>query len=245
MCGRFTLGLTPEELAEAFALDELPEGELPRYNIAPSQQVAALTTPRPRRVTWLRWGLVPSWARDPAIGARLINARAETLAEKPSFRDAFRRRRCLILADGFYEWKKEGSTKRPFHLRRRDGQPFAMAGLWEVWKGPDEGAEPLRTCAIVTTRPNDLVRRIHDRMPAILPPDRRASWLGSQEGDPAALAALLAPIPPEELEAFPVSPRMGSAAFDDPKCVEPVGDSLRVARRPLQPGLWEGDDGVD
>lgn len=167
MCGRFTLRVPAAELVEIFRLLRRPDVQ-PRYNIAPTQPVAVVRRiDRGRELSMLRWGLVPSWAKDPKIGARMINARAETVATKPAFRTALRRRRCLVPADGFYEWAKSaGGTKQPHYITRRDGRPFAFAGLWESWDGPDGSS--IESCTIVTTEANDLVGRIHDRMPVIL-----------------------------------------------------------------------------
>ena len=216
MCGRFTVATPVEELAREFGF-EPPAEPLPlRFNVAPTQPVPALTSDDPGHLSLLRWGLVPSWADDLAIGNRLINARAETLAEKPAFRKAFAERRCLVLADGFFEWRKEGKRRFPIWLRRADHRPFAFAGLWEVWRTPEGGW--LRTCTIVTVPANSLVAPIHDRMPAILPPEHRAAWLAAP---PAEARALLVPFPAGEMEALPVSPRINSPAVDDPACVEP------------------------
>ena len=225
MCGRFTLTLTPDEIARVLALDVVPAEAEPRYNIAPTQRVLAVTSEEPRAAVWLGWGLVPSWAKDPSIGGRLINARAETLAEKPSFRQAFRLRRCLVLADGFYEWKKEGRTKRPFYMRLRSGGPFTMAGLWESWRSAEE---ELRTCTIITTTPNALVRQLHDRMPAIVPAEARSEWLAAGPRSATDLQQLLGPQPAELFEAYEVSTRVGSPRVDDPGCIAAVGSRLTV-----------------
>jgi putative SOS response-associated peptidase YedK len=219
MCGRYTLSTPVGMLAEEFGLGgNLPE--LPAsYNVAPTQEVPAiLGSDGGRRLELLRWGLVPAWADDPQIGARMINARSETAAEKPSFRRAFRGRRCLIPADGFYEWQKAPGGKQPYHIHMKDRRPFAFAGLWESWgKGDDE----IRSCAILTTRANALVGEIHDRMPVILDHDAYDVWL-----DPASerdeLAGLLAPFPEEEMEAYPVSRLVNSPRNNDPRCVEPA-----------------------
>ena len=166
-------------------------------------------------------GARPHWAKEKGIGNRLINARAESLAEKPAFRSAFKHRRCLIPADGFYEWKPEGGGKQPWLLRLRGGAPFAFAGLWEHWTDPAT-REPFESCTIVTTRPNELVATVHDRMPAILPRERHRLWLDPGTYDPVALGALLAPIPADAMEAFPVSKRVNSPVNEDPRCIEPL-----------------------
>ncbi|HEY9656670.1 MAG TPA: SOS response-associated peptidase, partial [Crinalium sp.] len=176
MCGRFSLTQSANALAETFQLETLPEWT-PRYNVAPTQAVLAIAAApaHSRQVRLFRWGLVPSWAKDLTIGAKLINARAETVAEKPSFRVAFKQRRCLILADGFYEWHRiDRKTKQPYYFQLADRQPFAFAGLWERWQGDDTVVE---TCTILTTQANELLQPIHDRMPVILAPEEYDRWL--------------------------------------------------------------------
>ncbi|HSK99607.1 MAG TPA: SOS response-associated peptidase [Rubrobacteraceae bacterium] len=219
MCGRYTLSTPVGALAEEFGLG----GDLPNlpasYNVAPTQAVPAiLGNDGGRRLETLRWGLIPAWADDPGIGARMINARSETAAEKPSFRRAFRSRRCLIPADGFYEWQKTPGGKQPYHIHMRDGHPFAFAGLWESW---GREGEEIRSCAILTTTANALVGEIHDRMPVILARDAYDVWL-----DPASesdeLAGLLAPYPDEEMETYPVSRFVNSPRNNDPRCIEPA-----------------------
>jgi putative SOS response-associated peptidase YedK len=226
MCGRFTLTASVRDLAPLF---DATEGDLPEvhrhYNIPPTVQILAvrqLPGHAGRQLVTLRWGLIPSWAKDPAIGNRLINARADTAADKPSFRTAFRRRRCLILADGFFEWKKEGSTKQPYCMRLRDGKPFAFAGLWEHWHGPDD--TPVESCTILTTDANDLLRPIHDRMPVILEVGAYATWLDPLQTDAAKVQPLLRPYPPDHMIAYPVSSLVNNARNDDPRCLEPQGD---------------------
>jgi putative SOS response-associated peptidase YedK len=194
----------------------------PRYNIAPSQPVAVVPNDGLLKLDYYVWGLIPSWAKDPSIGSRMINARGETLAEKPSFRAAFRRRRCLILADGFYEWQQTpgGKTKTPMYIRLKSGEPFAFAGLWESWNSPD-GSQVL-SCAIITTEPNPLMAKIHNRMPVILPQAAHMPWLHSGEADTKALSALLKPYPAEEMVAYPVSKLVNSPANDVPAVIEPL-----------------------
>jgi putative SOS response-associated peptidase YedK len=224
MCGRFTLTADPDQLREAMPWLEIPSGVKPRYNIAPSQPVAVIPNDGLNKLDFFTWGLIPSWAKDPQIGNRMINARSETLAEKPSFRNAFRRRRCLILADGFYEWKSvigEGkSTKIPMYIRLKNGNPFAFAGLWEVWNSID-GSKILST-TIITTNPNELLRDIHNRMPVILPTESYSQWLNPQEVDPQDLQPLLQPYSSDEMVAFPVSRRVNDPAHENPDCVLPV-----------------------
>lgn len=221
MCGRFSIMLEPADYREEMEIADFPEDFMPRYNVAPTQPVLAILDPDRRQAEWLRWGLVPSWAKDPSIGSRMINARAETLQEKPSFRSAFLRRRCAILADGFYEWQKPSGGKgrsQPFYIRRADRRPFAFAGLWDVWK-PAEG-EPLRTCTIITTGPNSLLAPIHDRMPVIL--DRSTLWNWLQPAEPAALQSLLRAYPPERMEVYPIGLLVNNARLDTAEIIRPI-----------------------
>jgi putative SOS response-associated peptidase YedK len=207
------------ELRQRFGLLSVPP-LAQRFNISPTQQVA---TVRPagqgRELALLRWGLVPSWADDLSIGYKLINARAETVADKPSFRLALRSRRCLVLADGFFEWAKAGGKKQPYYFRLREGKPFAFAGLWERWT---KGGEPVESCTIVTTGANELVRPVHERMPVILPPESYGAWLDPEVQDRERLLPLLRPYPTEGMVAGPVSTRVNSPRNDDPGCIEPA-----------------------
>jgi putative SOS response-associated peptidase YedK len=223
MCGRFTLTVSSETIARQFELAEVPELE-PRYNIAPTQPVPAVRLSRAadgRVLDLLHWGLIPSWAKDPGMGSRLINARVETAAEKPAFRAAFRKRRCLIVADGFYEWQARGSRKQPFWFRLEDGQPFAFAGLWERWRDPESDAA-IDSCTILTGPANRLVSPVHDRMPIILRPDDYAAWLDTTGEDLDRLQALLRPYAPEEMVAVPVSQRVNSPANEGPELIAPL-----------------------
>jgi putative SOS response-associated peptidase YedK len=222
MCGRFTLTIDPNHLQEAFPWADIPEDLSPRYNIAPSQPIAVIPNTGDNTVSMYKWGLIPSWSKDPAIGDRMINARAESLAEKPSFRNAYRRRRCLILADGFYEWKQSPSlkSKQPVYIRIKSERPFAFAGLWEIWKSPD-GSE-IRSCTIITTQPNSLLEPIHNRMPVILPPNAYNLWLASEDRQPAQLNDLLIPYPSDEMIAFPVSKMVNSPQNDSPDLIKPL-----------------------
>jgi putative SOS response-associated peptidase YedK len=224
MCGRFTQASEPKAIAELFGLPiEAVPPYRPRYNLAPTQPALVLRRhphSGEKELTFLTWGLVPSWAKDPGIGNRLINARAETLAQKPAFRAAFRRRRCLIPADGFYEWRQAGKSKQPVFITRKDGEPLALAGLWEHWEAPDGSV--IESFAIITTEPNELVRPIHDRMPAILPEDAFALWL-APDADLADLQSLLqTPYPAALLHAWPVSSMVNSPANDDASLIEPL-----------------------
>jgi putative SOS response-associated peptidase YedK len=225
MCGRFTLTISGDLLADFLGLGEVPT-LAPRWNIAPTQSVLAVRQPadasHPTAVR-LSWGLVPSWAKDVRIAHQLLNARSETAADKPAFRAALRRRRCLIPADGFYEWLRQGKTKQPFCFRLRDDRPFAFAGLWESWQGP--GAAPLETCTILTTEANDLIRPVHDRMPVILPSHCHAEWLDPAMQDPERLRPMLRPLPADQMHAFPVSPWVSNPRHEGPQCLE-KGDSV-------------------
>jgi putative SOS response-associated peptidase YedK len=220
MCGRFTLATPGQTIAEAFELQSAPELK-PRYNISPTQEVAAIRAAGTgRELATLHWGLIPSWSKDASIGARMINARGETVGEKPSFRTPFRSRRCLILADGFYEWKREGERKQPYHICMVDRRPFAFAGLWDRWAPP--GGEPVESCAIVTTAPNEVLAPIHDRMPVILPPEAYALWLDPAARDKERLQELLQPFEASAMIAYPVSPRVNNPRNDDRDCLAPL-----------------------
>lgn len=234
MCGRFAL----IKLIDFVQLHPwiAPPDDVPsaRYNIAPWQPVSAALNEAHPKLSRLLWGLVPSWAKDLSMGARMINARAETLAEKPSFRTSLRRRRCLIPADGFYEWRREadGKTRTPMYIRMRDGRPFAFAGLWDQWQSPDGSS--VRSCTIITTRPNELVGQIHDRMPVIFSDDESCRrWLTPGEADAREMQELLAPCPAEQMEAYSVSRAVNSPRNDTPRCIEPADE-----RGPRQPGLF-------
>ncbi|MDQ4077751.1 MAG: SOS response-associated peptidase [Chloroflexota bacterium] len=221
MCGRFTLVTDAETLQKALELGEVPELE-PRFNIAPTQDVAVVTDPKSRNVEMFRWGLVPGWAKDLSIGNRLINARAETVAEKPAFRSAFGRRRCLVLADGFYEWRKPKDKKgssQPFYFRLESGEPFAFAGLWEVWRKGEE--DELFTCTIITGPANERVEPIHSRQPIIIPPTSLWQWL-DPEASTEALQSLLVPIDADELVGYPVSALVNDPSHEMPELIESV-----------------------
>lgn len=220
MCGRYSISVDAEELWEELDLEGDPPDLHPRYNVAPTQDVPAVLDREPRRLVMVRWGLVPFWAKDRAIGNRLINARAETIADKPAFRRAFERRRCLVPADGFFEWKRSGKRKVPVWIHLRSRRPFTFAGLWEVWHGPD--AERLLSCTIVTTDPSPSIAGIHDRMPVILPPEARAAWL-DRDASPDDLRALLRPYADDELEHWEVSTLVNGPGNDDPECIRPAG----------------------
>jgi len=220
MCGRYSLTTPEESLVALFDAGPIA-GYRPRYNVAPSQEVAAVRLVDGRRAwAWLRWGLIPSWAKDPAIGNRMINARAETVAEKPSFRAAFKARRCLIAASGFYEWRRSNGAKQPYDIGLIDGGPFAFAGLWERWRGAD--GEAVETCTILTTDAAPAIAHIHPRMPVILDAAHFDVWLETAPESVEMLQALLAPYPGGRLRARPVSRRVNDPRNDDPDCLAEI-----------------------
>jgi putative SOS response-associated peptidase YedK len=217
MCARYSF-FSVQVFQQEFDLD--PDGVQPHYNIAPTDVVPAITqNEQGRSLEFMQWGLVPSWAKDPAIGNKLINARAETLAEKPSFRSAFKKRRCLLPADGFFEWKGEKGSKQPFFVHMKSQRPFAFAGLWEYWESPD-GA--LVTCTIVTTEPNALLAKIHTRMPVIIARSDYDAWLDHSIKETSQLAPLLTPYPDGEMAMHPVTKAVGNPGFESPAIVEPI-----------------------
>ncbi len=220
MCGRYTLTSSPEALRALFRYGEQPNFPA-RYNIAPSQPIAVVRlVDGQRQFALVRWGLLPSWVKDPKTFTLLINARGESVAEKPAFRAAMKRRRCLIPADGFYEWQAVGDRKRPFYVHAKSGAPLAFAGLWETWTGPN--GEELDTAAIVTTRANKTLSAIYERMPVIVPPEAFDLWLNAGEVDAATAAALIAPAPDNLLEAYEISTAVNRTANDNAKLLEPV-----------------------
>lgn len=224
MCGRFTLAIDPDEIRDRFSLVDVPELE-PRYNIAPTQGIAVVrSTGTANEMVFLRWGLVPSWA-DSAEGPPLINARAESLFRKPSFKENFERRRSLIPADGYYEWKKIPGYKQPYHIRMQGGGLFAMAGLWDRWHKTSGSA--LESCAIITTAANSLSRDVHNRMPVILKADHWQEWLDG--GTPAEVVRpLLIPFPSQLMEMQPVSPMVNRVASDSPECLRPAETNFEL-----------------
>lgn len=219
MCGRFALGVPPYNIVQLLNMEDLVDFR-PRYNIAPTQMIPAVVRGDDGATfASLRWGLIPSWAKDPGIGARMINARAETVAEKPSFRAAFGHRRCLIPATGFYEWARLPEGRKPYYARLADSEVFAFAGLWERWRG--ETGE-IASCTIITTAANDLMRPVHDRMPVILPPDEYRRWLGLETATPTDCAEMLARYPSEAMILHPVSTIVNSPQNDGPELILPV-----------------------
>jgi putative SOS response-associated peptidase YedK len=225
MCGRYVTVSSPALLAERFRVTEIRPKELEAsYNVAPRADVPVVAERHGERVLdVVRWGLVPFWAKDPKIGDRMINARADRLLTSNAFKRPFERKRCLVPADGFYEWQKiEGKRKQPWFIRRRDGEPLAFAGLWESWHDPDDDdAPPLRSCVIITTDPNELLAPIHDRMPVVLPESQWDTWLDVDNHDVASLRKLLVPFPDGELEAWAVSTRVNKADNNGPELLEP------------------------
>ncbi len=218
MCGRYLMTSPVDALRQLFKFEQRPN-LMPRYNVAPTDEMPVVRRSRQGspELAIMRWGLIPYWAKDKAIGSRMINARADSLETKPAFREAFRKRRCLVPADGFYEWRREGKIKQPYLIRRKSGQPFAFAGLWEFWAGPAQ--EEIRSFTIITTGANEVVAPLHDRMPVILDPDDYDLWLDpGQSLQPGTLG----PCPAEWLDAIPVSTRVNNVKHDDADCILPV-----------------------
>ncbi len=249
MCGRYTITADAHQLALRFGAEPTAAGVAARYNAAPTQQLPVIVGAEPTAIQLLTWGLVPAWARDKTGGTRLINARLETAAVRPSFRDAWRQRRCLVLADGFYEWQRTARGKVPMRITLKSNEPFAFAGLWEEWRGADDEARSaqsagnrwgrpdtsdgpaLRTFTILTTTPNDLMAPIHKRMPVILRPEQEAAWLNTESD--RDWQRVLGPFPSGPMTAYPVSSRVNSPRYDDPSLIEP----LAATERPLPLGL--------
>ena len=230
MCGRFTQERPTSDLAEIFAAEDLADDPGSRFNVAPTDEaVVVVQRDEHRAIKAYRWGLIPHWADGPKIGNRMFNARAETLASSPVFRDAFRRRRCLVPVDSFFEWRHEGTVRQPFRIVRADGRPLALAGLWSGWRDP-ETEEVRRTFTIVTTTPNDLMRPIHNRMPVVVPFDAWDRWLDPALPDLGELQGLLVPAPDEDLEAYPVSRAVNNVRNDGPELIErlPDPDALKL-----------------
>ena len=225
MCGRFTVVSPADVLANYFGVAQIATSS-PRFNIAPTQDVLAIRAAKnegPEPVK-LRWGLIPSWAKDIQIGSKMINARCETLSEKPAFRNAYKRRRCLIAANGFYEWVKDGKQKQPFLFRMDDFSPFAMAGLWERWQGPDKVVE---SCTIITTHANELLGQYHDRMPVILAPSQWNLWF-NVDTPARELQTIMVPRSADEMMCYPVSKVVNKAGYDGPECIAPIEGQARL-----------------
>ncbi len=239
MCGRFTLTSNLDELQGRFGfLSEFTDSQFhdhePRYNIAPTQPVLSVTNDGRRRGELMRWGLVPFWAKDLKVGARMINAVGETISAKPAFRAAFKKRRCLVLANGFYEWKKEGKRKIATYIYPRSGEPMAFAGLWETWKSPE--GQVVQSCTIITTSANPLIQPLHNRMPVILPEETQALWLDPLTEDPKILEPLLVPAPVEMLTSHPVADTVNSVKNQGPECILPLPE------RPDEPPERQPED---
>ena len=228
MCGRFTMAIDSEDLRTQLALGQMPLDWEKRYNIAPSQDVPVVPFAESRDVVWMKWGLVPFWAKDPSIGYKMINARAETVAEKPSYRSSFRSKRCLILADGFFEWRKEGKLSIPFYFQLEGGEPFAFAGLWDDWEPKGVSSMPglpgLTTCTLITTEANEDVKPVHPRMPVILRKENMWAWL--EENNPLALQSMLTQLPAGSLSRVQVSRDVNSPVNEGEYLVEPIQETL-------------------
>jgi putative SOS response-associated peptidase YedK len=224
MCGRFAMTVPLSVLVREFGIEENACDVRPSYNIAPGRDIAAIIFDGKKTLTAFKWGLVPFWAKDPAMGSRMINARAETVSGKPAFRQAFRLRRCLIAASGFYEWKKEGREKRPVYIRHRTGGLFCLAGLYDFWQSG--GGQRLATCAVITTEANSLIRPVHDRMPVIIRKEDHPLWL-DLAGSESGLRSLLKAYPDDELEMYEVSRQVNSPANDSPECIQQEGYKKR------------------
>ena len=220
MCGRYTLIADLGDLAQRFEFDGSDFSYDPGYNIAPTESVLTVRSADGREAALMRWGLVPFWAKDPKIGARMINARAETVAEKPAFRNALKKRRCLVLADSYYEWQKTPVGKRPYRIIMKSGEPFAMAGLWETWRAPQGNVVP--SCTIITTTANDFPAPIHNRMPVLLPREMEEQWLDPATDDAAVLTGILTPYSDEALDAYEVSSLVNYARNDGPEIIARV-----------------------
>ena len=221
MCGRFTLHTDLEQIQKVFKLDEIAAEPEPSYNVAPTQPVYAIVDHDGKSsLSRMRWGLIPFWAKDASIGSKMINARAETLAEKASFKRPFKSQRCLIVADGFYEWRKDGAVKIPTYIHLKSGKPFGFAGLYDTWKAPD--GELVTSCTIITTTPNELMQAIHDRMPVIVPTRSHQTWLDPANQDIAKLTALLVPYKATEMEAWPVARLVNSPANNTAELIKPA-----------------------
>jgi putative SOS response-associated peptidase YedK len=238
MCGRFAQQRPASELAEIFAAEPLADDPGPRFNVAPTDEALVVVQREERRaITAFRWGLIPHWAEDAKVGSRMFNARAETLTSSPAFRDAFQRKRCLVPVDGFYEWKREGTVRQPFLIGRADGTPLTLAGLWAGWRDPTT-ERVVRTFTIVTSRPNDQMADLHDRMPVIVPEEIWPLWL-DPEADRSELQAILQPTDDVPLRIQPVSRLVNDVRNDGPELIEPMaGDPVRDRRMAL-PGLFD------
>ncbi len=244
MCGRYAIITDPKAIREMFGYAELPNFP-PRYNVAPTQAVPVVRMAEGRRAfALLRWGLIPGWVKDPRTFSLVINARGESVLDKPAFRNAMKRRRCLLPADGFYEWKREGEGKRPYFVRLKSRQPLAFAGLWETWAGPN--GEEMETVAIVTTTASRSIAHIHERMPAIIAPEAFDFWLDGARVDGETASALIAPARDALIEAYEVSPAVNRVANDSPALIEPAragAEPAPLATAPVKRTKKPKDDG--
>jgi putative SOS response-associated peptidase YedK len=239
MCGRFSQQRPASELAEIFAAEPLVDDPEPRFNIAPTDDALVVVQRAERRaITAYRWGLIPHWADAAKVGSRMFNARAESLTSSPAFRDALRRKRCLVPVDGFYEWRRDGTHRQPFAIAREDGRPLVLAGLWSGWRDPTAD-RVVRTFTIVTTRPNDQMADVHDRMPVVLPDTAWSTWLDTALGDPAELQGLLEPSDEIPLRIWPVSPLVNNVRNDGPELFVPI-DLATGPPAPVGVGLVQG-----
>jgi putative SOS response-associated peptidase YedK len=232
MCGRFIRQKEIDAIVRDLGVQDVACDLAPSYNVAPTQKVAVIIEDGVKQLVSVRWGLVPSWASDLSVGSRMINARAETILEKDSFKDAFKRRRCLVVADGFYEWRKTGKARQPIFIRLRSDRAFGFAGLYENWLSPE--GENIRTCTIITTEPNEIMKPIHDRMPVIVSMEDEDTWLDPAMDDSARLLGLLKPYPAEKMETYEVSAIVNSVANDSPEC---LSSAMRLI--PVQPALFD------
>jgi putative SOS response-associated peptidase YedK len=219
MCGRFQLSVKGKQISERFNVEVFDEFYRPNYNAAPGQKLPLITNEAKHELSYFKWGLIPFWAKDPRIGYKLINTRSETIQEKPSFRNAFARRRCLIPANGFYEWTKD-PDKTPYRIFLKSEDLFAMAGIWEVWK--DGEGKPVHTFSVITTTPNTLMQKIHDRMPVILPRELEMAWL--RENDTGVLKSMLRPFDEKLMACYPVSKRVNTPANNDEALIVPADE---------------------
>lgn len=221
MCGRFSFDIPPDLLLELLGLREAAL-DAPSYNIAPTQKVAVIRLDQAgeKRLDYLQWGLIPSWAKESSIGSKMINARSETVAEKPAFRQALRQRRCIVPASGFYEWKQEGKRKHPLYISLGDSTLMAFAGLWDAWRAPDGGI--IESCTILTTAANEMIEPFHQRMPVILHPDQHDAWLDPKLAEPAKLADLFRPYPAQQMQMWPVSPLVNSVKNNSRELLQPL-----------------------
>ena len=239
MCGRFSQQRPASELAEIFAAEPLADELGPRFNVAPTDDALVVVQRDDRRaITAYRWGLIPHWADNSKVGSRMFNARAETLTSSPAFRDAIRRKRCLVPVDGFYEWKREGTRRQPFLIAQADGRPLALAGLWSGWRDP-AADRVIRTFTIVTAGPNAQVAELHDRMPVVVPEEAWSTWLDPHLDDAAELQGLLQPNEAVDLRILAVSRLVNDVRNDGPELIEPAGDEPAAIEAAVAPGLFD------